>query len=320
MIDHKLNAARVSRNIQALRNIGITPSMAGDVFFLDDCVYQKNYDGTTTRWDRTGHRGVYSVPVEAVLLGSWDRPLKEEQLRALLDTFAAHVPIEPWTQWNADVATNTHRPGDVVVFLDPNKPGKTPFRRTNCVLPGKLYVSRPAPNETISLLVYRPTEEEYTFATDKAWRVYSERINELAAETVYGYIARLREQNTKPRAAEVYAPPAPASLHLALLEADARAPHGKYPYAGQIGGIGYSVLAMAGEAGEAANVVKKAMRSSERLVLESASIASYREALLEEIGDVLWYASAVCRDLGTDLDGAAKLTLAKLEKRRAEAK
>jgi NTP pyrophosphatase (non-canonical NTP hydrolase) len=36
------------------------------------------------------------------------------------------------------------------------------------------------------------------------------------------------------------------------------------------------------------------------------------EALVKEIGDVLWYTAALCRETGIDMDAAAELNMAKL--------
>lgn len=37
-----------------------------------------------------------------------------------------------------------------------------------------------------------------------------------------------------------------------------------------------------------------------------------REALVKEVGDVLWYLAALCRETGIDMDAAAELNMAKL--------
>lgn len=78
----------------------------------------------------------------------------------------------------------------------------------------------------------------------------------------------------------------------------------------------YPILGLLSEAGEVADVAKRALR-------DGAGVASLlpggddarRAALAEELGDVLWYVAAVARDAGFDLDDIAKANLAKLARR-----
>nr|AIW56775.1 nucleotide pyrophosphohydrolase domain protein [uncultured virus] len=65
----------------------------------------------------------------------------------------------------------------------------------------------------------------------------------------------------------------------------------------------YPALGLAGEAGEVANKVKKLLRDSTKLD---------RSAIADELGDVLWYISALCRDLNIDMGDVAKRNLEKL--------
>jgi len=70
--------------------------------------------------------------------------------------------------------------------------------------------------------------------------------------------------------------------------------------------ITYPALGLAGEAGEVANKVKKLVRDGE---LDRAGVVS-------ELGDCLWYISALCRDLNVDMGDVAKANLKKLQDRK----
>lgn len=80
-----------------------------------------------------------------------------------------------------------------------------------------------------------------------------------------------------------------------------------YPGQGSNDGFLYTVLGLAGEAGEVANKVKKLMRDG---VTPEA-----QDALISEVGDTLWYLAAVCTELDISLDGVAERNLDKLNKR-----
>jgi NTP pyrophosphatase (non-canonical NTP hydrolase) len=88
-------------------------------------------------------------------------------------------------------------------------------------------------------------------------------------------------------------------------------------YPGQLTpvGLAYVALKMNGEAGEFAEHVGKAMRDDDLLAL--GLIPERRELLIKEIGDVLWYLSAACNELGTTLSTAANINLRKLADRKA---
>lgn len=74
--------------------------------------------------------------------------------------------------------------------------------------------------------------------------------------------------------------------------------------------IVYPTLGLAGEAGEVADKVKKTIRdfSGEFSADRSREIAL-------ELGDVLWYAAALARDLGFTLDEVAGMNIDKLAAR-----
>jgi NTP pyrophosphatase (non-canonical NTP hydrolase) len=68
----------------------------------------------------------------------------------------------------------------------------------------------------------------------------------------------------------------------------------------------YPALGLAGESGEAVEKVKKYLRDG-RLD---------RAGLIKEMGDVLWYLSALSRDVGTTLGEVANRNLLKLADRQ----
>lgn len=99
-----------------------------------------------------------------------------------------------------------------------------------------------------------------------------------------------------------------------------------YPGQGTPLGLMYVALKGAGEAGEFAEHVGKAMRDdnlmnkingeTNNLVYRvSALTPQRREYLIKEIGDELWYLSAKCNELGITLFEAAMTNLVKLKKR-----
>lgn len=67
-----------------------------------------------------------------------------------------------------------------------------------------------------------------------------------------------------------------------------------------------AVMGLNGEAGECQEIVKKAMFHGHELDIE---------ALLLEAGDVLWYLTELCNELGISVDIIAKLNLQKLKNR-----
>lgn len=77
-------------------------------------------------------------------------------------------------------------------------------------------------------------------------------------------------------------------------------------------GLGYTALGLSGEAGEVADKVKKVYRDREGIVSHEAAIE-----IRKEIGDVLWYAAALCHEIGVCLNDAAELNLQKLADRKA---
>lgn len=100
-----------------------------------------------------------------------------------------------------------------------------------------------------------------------------------------------------------------------------------YPGQGSHFGLIYCALKLNGEAGELAEHVGKAMRddamisvgtdpaSGEVLACQGGLTPERKEKLIHEVGDQLWYLSAICRELGITLEHAAYKNLLKLADR-----
>lgn len=73
----------------------------------------------------------------------------------------------------------------------------------------------------------------------------------------------------------------------------------------------YPALGLAGEAGEVAEKVKKLIRDTDGMVTET-----FKENIAKELGDVLWYISAIASDLELNLDYIATLNYEKLKSRQ----
>lgn len=71
----------------------------------------------------------------------------------------------------------------------------------------------------------------------------------------------------------------------------------------------YHALALNGEAGELAEKIKKYWR-------DRTPFDSTQEAIMNELGDVLWYVSAVARDWGLSLQQVAQANLDKIASRK----
>ena len=70
----------------------------------------------------------------------------------------------------------------------------------------------------------------------------------------------------------------------------------------------YPALGLCGEAGEVAEKVKKIVRGDDRLNNVTSNIVM-------ELGDVLWYVSALADDLGITLEQVAQWNVDKLQQR-----
>ncbi len=72
----------------------------------------------------------------------------------------------------------------------------------------------------------------------------------------------------------------------------------------------YTALGLAGEAGEFVEKVKKLLRNKEGKLTQEQ-----KEALIKELGDILWYLSESARQLGVSLEEVAKRNIQKLQDR-----
>lgn len=74
----------------------------------------------------------------------------------------------------------------------------------------------------------------------------------------------------------------------------------------------HAVLGLVGEAGEVAEKFKKMYRDKGGLMNEA-----FKADIRKECGDVLWYISDVCTQVGLSLDDVACYNIEKLESRQA---
>lgn len=77
--------------------------------------------------------------------------------------------------------------------------------------------------------------------------------------------------------------------------------------------ITYSTMGLVGEAGELANKVKKILRGD-------GNNAELIDGIKAEMGDILWYLSALADDVGVPLEEVAADNIAKLRDRQARGK
>ena len=84
-----------------------------------------------------------------------------------------------------------------------------------------------------------------------------------------------------------------------------------YPGQGELIGLMYVGLGLAGEAGEVANKVKKIARDDDGTINSKS-----RDAIIEELGDVAWYMAMLCWEIGVPLEDVFASNLVKLADRR----
>lgn len=84
--------------------------------------------------------------------------------------------------------------------------------------------------------------------------------------------------------------------------------------------IVYPALGLAGEAGEIAEKVKKWLRGDHLKALtaegQETNEGYFREALLKELGDPLWYITSLADDLGFTLQDVVDANVEKLSSRK----
>lgn len=74
----------------------------------------------------------------------------------------------------------------------------------------------------------------------------------------------------------------------------------------------YLALGLAGESGEVVDKIKKIVRNNNGVFTDEAKLE-----LKKELGDVLWYVSQLCEELGFSMDEVARMNRAKLDDRKA---
>jgi len=77
----------------------------------------------------------------------------------------------------------------------------------------------------------------------------------------------------------------------------------------------YPTLGLVGESGEVAEKIKKVLRDKNGNLDDDSKLA-----LKKELGDVLWYLSNLCDELGFSLNDIAKVNLEKLNLRLSRGK
>jgi len=82
-----------------------------------------------------------------------------------------------------------------------------------------------------------------------------------------------------------------------------------YPKKGN--NLSYPTLGLCGESGEVAEKVKKLLRDKNGKLDQNT-----KKEIVKELGDVLWYLSAICSELKINLEDVAKINIAKLNKRK----
>lgn len=73
----------------------------------------------------------------------------------------------------------------------------------------------------------------------------------------------------------------------------------------------YPVIGLAGETGEVSEKFKKVIRDKNGVIDEET-----QKEILKEMGDVLWYLSQICTELGADFESVAQLNIEKLKSRK----
>lgn len=86
-----------------------------------------------------------------------------------------------------------------------------------------------------------------------------------------------------------------------------------YPNKGN--NLAYPTLGLCGEAGEVAEKLKKIMRDKGGHI-ESNDVHD----IAMELGDVLWYITAICFELGVPLETIAGMNIQKLSRRQSRGK
>ena len=79
----------------------------------------------------------------------------------------------------------------------------------------------------------------------------------------------------------------------------------------------YPALGLGNEAGEVLGKIKKWLRGDDG---EGKMSKERKEAIKEELGDVLWYLAVLAHDLGISLEDIAEVNIKKLQSRKKRGK
>ena len=79
--------------------------------------------------------------------------------------------------------------------------------------------------------------------------------------------------------------------------------------------IVYPTIGLVNEAGEVAGKIKKIFRDQNGEITEED-----RQSLKNELGDVLWYLTQICTELGLTLEKVAETNITKLSSRQGRGK
>ncbi|HLC78315.1 MAG TPA: nucleoside triphosphate pyrophosphohydrolase family protein [Candidatus Nanoarchaeia archaeon] len=82
-----------------------------------------------------------------------------------------------------------------------------------------------------------------------------------------------------------------------------------YPHKGK--NLSYPALGLGGEAGEVMEKIKKMFRDDAGKLTPER-----RDAIIKELGDVLWYLAAISSEIKVDLDEVAQTNIEKLYSRK----
>lgn len=81
--------------------------------------------------------------------------------------------------------------------------------------------------------------------------------------------------------------------------------------------ISYLALGLNGEAGEVAEKVKKMIRDTDDI---QEALVEKKMDLALELGDVLWYVSQLCSEIGISMEEVAEMNINKLKSRKSRKK
>lgn len=73
----------------------------------------------------------------------------------------------------------------------------------------------------------------------------------------------------------------------------------------------YPVIGLAGETGEISEKFKKIIRDKNGVISEED-----KKEIAKEMGDVLWYLSQICTELGIEFEDVAQMNIEKLKSRK----